>query len=127
MDVVRIQAVTYRALSQSLQQLLFNGFFQTSSHEGLALPDGFAPVHLLIDCYELTLFLLFQLAHADEVLCDLGKALLALVNCKLGPVQQLLVNLTQGLLIVAAQLDLLPQVTRRMCPFNGLDKEIADT
>lgn len=43
-----------------------------------------------------------QLAHADEVLCDLGQALLVLVNEELGPVSQVLIHLAKRFQIVAA-------------------------
>ena len=90
--------------------------------------------------------------HLHQVLRNLRYSLLALVRDKVGPVDELRIDLPvsatgivpsrfpasfrkighgdktahlrQGLLIVIAQLDPLPHVCRRMCSFDCLDIEI---
>lgn len=82
------------ALLEALEELFFNGFFEFGGHQRLLLAHGLAPLDLFLDAHQLGLVLLErELAHADEVLRDLGEALLALVLQKLGPVAQLLVDL----------------------------------
>lgn len=43
-----------------------------------------------------------ELAHADEVLRDLGQALLVLVHQELGPVHEVLIDLFQSLHVLLA-------------------------
>lgn len=47
-----------------------------------------------------------ELADADEVLCDFGETLFALVPDITWPVDEVLVNLLQGFLVVLIQLHL---------------------
>ena len=62
-----------------------------------------------------------EFSHADEVLCDLREALLALVHGEIWPVLELLVDLRKRLVVVPGQLDLLPQIGRAMSALNRLD------
>ena len=55
------------------------------------------PTHPLVNGNDSSLHFLLQLSHADEVLRDLREALLALVHNKLGPVQQVVVDLLECL------------------------------
>ncbi len=55
--------------------------------------------HSSVDGYNLALLLEPQLTHANEILCDLGETLLALVNRVFRPVYQVVVDLLQGLCV----------------------------
>ena len=99
---------------QPLEQLLLDAVLDLGGHQRLLLPALLALIDLAVDPDHLGLLpgqlLEPELAHADEVLVDLGQALLVAVDEVLGPVGQMLVELGHGLGVVAAQGDALPQV-----------------
>ena len=66
-----------------------------------------------------------ELPHADEILCDFCEALLALVHAEVGPVFELLIDLSQRLVVVSRQLDLFPQVGWAVCALDRLDVQEA--
>lgn len=65
-----------------------------------------------------------ELAQLDEVLRDLGNALLALVDLPARPVDQVLVDLLERFRVVVRQSDLLPHVLGRMCSLDRLHVEV---
>ena len=62
-----------------------------------------------------------ELPHADEVLRNFCKALLALVHAKVWPVFEVLVDLRKRLIVVSGQLDLFPQVGWTVCALDRFD------
>ncbi|KAI6763118.1 hypothetical protein HG530_009098 [Fusarium avenaceum] len=99
-------------LSETLDKLALDGSLQLGSCLGLALtslltvPD--LRRHLGHKLFAQAFLLGGDTAHASLDLGQTGKALLALVDQVLGPVEQKLVNLLQRLRIVLAELALLP-------------------
>jgi len=67
-----------------------------------------------------------QLAHSHQVLGDLEETLLVLGNHVLGPENQVLVDLFDGLLEVPGQLDPLPQLAGHVGPLRRLDEQVDD-
>ena len=55
-----------------------------------------------------------QFPQLDEVLCDLGDALLAFMDREVRPILELLVDLLERGRIVGGQLDFLPKVLGRV-------------
>jgi hypothetical protein len=69
----------------------------------------------------------FNFTHSNQVLVDLGEALLVSVNQSLGKVGQMLVNLSQGATVVARQGDFFPQILGRMGALDSLDEQVDTT
>ena len=68
-----------------------------------------------------------QLAHANQVLGNLGEALLALVLDEARPELEIPVDLDESFLVVLGQTDLLPQPVWKGRPLNGLHIQVAHT
>lgn len=60
----------------------------------------------MFQCFQNSPPLQNQFAHADQVLGDLGEALLAFVSQEAGPVNQVLVDLLQSFLVVLTEFHL---------------------
>ena len=63
---------------------------------------------------------------SEWYLCYSCEPLLALVNVKLGPVDEVLVDLPQSSLVIPWQLHSLPQLCRSVCPLNCLHVQVDD-
>jgi len=66
-----------------------------------------------------------QLSLPYDHLVELSKSLLALVPLELAPELELLVDDLEGLVIIAGQLDLLPELVGQMGSFDRLHVEVA--
>lgn len=68
-----------------------------------------------------------QLAHANQVLGNLGETLLALVLDEAWPELEIPVDLDEGFLVVLGETYLLPQPVWKGRPLNGLHIQVAHT
>ncbi|CRK35609.1 hypothetical protein BN1708_001254 [Verticillium longisporum] len=125
--VLRLQEPRLQA--RELRRCLpLNGALELGGGLGLALAGLLAVPHLAGQLgHELLAeagLLGGDLAHADVDLRQARQALLALVDYKVGPVDEPLVNLLERLGVVGRQLDLLPEPRRRVGPLDRLHVEV---
>ena len=87
---------------------------------------GVMPAYLLMNPDQLGLIRLqLQLAHPNQILMDLGQALLVPMLQILGEVLQFLRDLLEGLGIICRQADFLPELCRSVSAFGRFEQEVA--
>jgi hypothetical protein len=96
------------------------GELRTSARHSNSIPL----LPLGVDAFEFGLRLEANAAHPDDVLRDLGEALLALVHDELGPELEVLVDQLERGHIALGQLDALPQVLGRVRALCCLHAEV---
>lgn len=125
-DVEGLVAVS--ALPQTLKKLSLDGPLQLGGCLSLALSRGLAVSDFGGQLGNQLLAQTFVLGgnptHANLHLRQAGESLLALVDQELGPVDESLVDLLQGLGVVIRQLDALPHLGRQMRSLDSLHVEV---
>ncbi len=112
---------------ESLHKFFLDLLFNVGRNQCFCLSYPISLFSLFLDRNDLLSSLKFHFPHLDEHLSQLGKSLLALVNDKWRPINELLVNLFNGLLVVLIELDFFPEFIGLVCTFCSFHVQVANT
>lgn len=108
-----------------LHEFFFDLLLDVGSYQGLCFSYPISFFCFFLDGDDLFFALQLQLSHLDDHLPQFGQSLFAFVNDKWGPIQQLLVDLLEGLIVGLIETHFFPELVGEVGSFSSLHVEIA--